>query len=271
MKIAAIVICYHPDELGLYKNIKAFINDVDKLIVWRNSEVNFSYFTEWEDKILFMGDAQNEYIAKPLNTAISWCKKNNYDFLLTMDQDSEWQNFSEFIRKIDTKEDKIAIYAPNTNKQFRSLEKPYYDVEWVIQSGMLLNVNLATFLGGFREDYKIYGVDEEFCNWVRLNGYITRVLANCHLKQRYGRKSKTLFGFETLNYSPIVRYFLIRNMIWMKREFNDSVGYKRLIFTFLYHSRGIILGECDKFKKVSKLVKDVFDGCFHMISKRPNL
>lgn len=37
MKLLAIIICYNPDFALLIKNIAAFYNKVDKLLIWDNS------------------------------------------------------------------------------------------------------------------------------------------------------------------------------------------------------------------------------------------
>lgn len=264
MKIAAVVVTYNPSASGLYKNVKAFADYVDCILIQRNSLATFEYLSEWEDKVVYLGTGRNEYIAKPLNDAIDYCLSNDYDYLLTMDQDSMWMNFGDFISLVRAQahNNKVAIYAPNCNNQFKDKLIPYHDIEWVIQSGMLLNVQIAKALGGFREDYKIYGVDEEYCYWARIHGYKTRVFTNCELKQNFGRITKTIFGFETLNYSPIVRYFLIRNMIWMRREFRDSTTLRRICAVLFYNIRGIILGESDKIRKILMLAKGVWEGVF---------
>lgn len=268
MRIAAIVVTYHPTPSLLYQNIKAFADQVDCILIQRNSMETFEYLAEWEYKIVYLGDGQNEYIAKLLNKAIEYCAKNNYDYLLTMDQDSLWLNFSDFITCVDKLgHNEVAIYAPNCNNQFTENTILFHDIEWVIQSGMLINVQIAKKIGGFREDYKIYGVDEEYCYWVRINGYKTRVFTNCELRQKFGHITKTVLGFETLNYSPVVRYFLIRNMIWMKREFHDSTTLRRICAVLFYNIRGILLGESNKMKKISMLMKGVFDGLFVAIKQ----
>lgn len=273
MRIAAVVIAYNPERESLYKNIQRFINYVDTVVLWQNSIEDFDYLNEWHEKIVFMGDGHNEYIARPLNIVIRYCVDNKYDYLLTMDQDSEWTDFSSFIDKVRMQsqiKNEVAIFAPNVNRQFNDDSISYHDIEWVIQSGMLLNVCVAEKLGGFRTDYGIYGIDEEYCFWARKNGYKIRVFTDCNMNQNFGALEKKYLGFYVLNYSPIVRYFLIRNMLWMKREFHDSTTMRRIIHVFLLHSRDIWLGEKNKVEKWLKLMQGVFEGLFKPIKgKRP--
>lgn len=267
-KVAAVVITYHPDLEDLHRNIEAFIDYVDVLIIWRNSTVEINIPIEYESKVQFMGNGENEYIALPLNKIIDWCVSNNYDYLLTMDQDSKWIHCASFIQKIlSWDESDVAIYAPNVNNRYDSTVS-YRDVESVITSGGMLNVQIAKKLGGFREDYKIYWIDGEFCYWARLHGYKIRILVDCEMKQQFGKQTRTIGGFYASNYSPIVYYFLFRNMLWMRREFKDGVSLKCIAYTSLYNIRGIILGEKNKIKKILMIFRAFVAGLFYSVNKR---
>lgn len=267
-KIAAVVVVYNPEKDRLINNIKAFVESVDVIIIWQNSAENFESLKKWENKIIFMGNCKNQYIAHPLNCVLKWCKSNGYDYLLTMDQDSIWHDCSSFITKVkEMYENDVAIYAPNVNEQFKS-DKESLIVESVITSGSLCNVDIACKLGGFREDYQIYWVDGEFCFWARKNGYTIKVLPQFHLSQRFGEQSKTILGYSASNYSPIVYYFLFRNMLWMKREYHENPSLKCVLYTSLYNIRGIVLGENKKVRKLYMIGKAWWDGLFHPIVKR---
>lgn len=272
IKIAAIVITYYPDKKLLFKNIEAFADYVDQILIWRNSSEDFNYtklLDRWMSKIVFMGIGKNIYMAKPLNIAIKYCFENNYNYLLTMDQDSCWDNFKKFLYMVNLyRNSQVAIYAPNVNHYLDGYPFEYKDIEWVIQSGMLLNIDIVKDSGGFREDYRIYGIDEEFCYWLRLHGKKIRSFTNCHLQQKYGNVQKSHLGFSVYNYSPIVRYFLIRNMIWMKREFKNSTITRRIIHVILQNIRDILLVENNKKHKLYKFSQGIWHGLSKPIKKR---
>lgn len=263
MKIAAIVVVYHPEIKSLIKNIQSYIDYVDKLLVWRNSDEDLSILNTLSDKILLLGTGKNQYLALPYNSGLDWCYKNEYDFLLTMDQDSLWINFQGFLqRAISYKTREIAVFSPNVNdnenKQF-----PLIDKETVISSGMLIDVLAAKLVGGFNEKYQIYWVDGEFCFKLRTKGYLIKLITDFPLIHELGKQSKTSFGFTTSNYSAIVYYFLVRNMIWEHREYGEkAVSLKCIAYTLLYNLRGIILGEKNKIKKLVKISKGLIHGCF---------
>ena len=266
--VAAIVVIYHPQMKEVWNNVRTFAYAVDKVLIWRNSPEEVVTPSDLDDKVMFVGNCKNEYMAKPLNFALEWCADNGYDFLLTMDQDSKWENAGLFIdRATGLAEEDVALYAPYTVGQYEKPDQDY-DAESVITSGSLVNVAVAKRLGGFREDYKIYWVDGEFCYWARKNGYRIRVLHDCALIQQFGKQTKTLFGFSTSNYSPHIYYLLIRNMLWMRREFPDGVSIKTVLYTLMYNLRGIILGEKKKLVKVHNINKGILHGLFSRFDRR---
>lgn len=207
MKIAAIVVTYHPELKLLNENISAFINHVDKLLIWQNCNTSIQLPAEALEKAHFIGFKSNSYIAKPLNEALNWCKSNGYDYLLMMDQDSLWEDFAKFLKiALSDKSYDTIIYAPKVNHQFENPRVIEF-VESVITSGSLIDVNKALKIGGFREDYKIYWVDGEFCERAHRNGFKIALIPQCTMQQQFGHESKTSGGFMAANYSPIVYYF----------------------------------------------------------------
>ena len=61
MKILAIIVIYKPNEVDVINNILQFINEVDNLIIWKNSpstEIQ-NYFetkTKFKNKIITLGN-----------------------------------------------------------------------------------------------------------------------------------------------------------------------------------------------------------------------
>ena len=90
-KIAAVVILYNP-ELSILENIKSYIDQVEKLYVVDNSEAsNESLIQEIKSfsKIEYIPNKYNIGIAAALNIGARKAIEEGFDYLLTMDQDSE--------------------------------------------------------------------------------------------------------------------------------------------------------------------------------------
>ena len=268
MKLAAVIILFHPDVNLLLDNIVRFINDVDMLIVYKNSEEVIVYPEEYVSKIREMGTGINRYMAKVLNECVEYSIVEGYDYLLTMDQDSCWDDFASFKHEVEISQKRdTVVYAPNVNGIYPTLNSRI-EVESVITSGSLCNISLVKRLGGFREDYKIYWVDSEFCHWARFCGYKIEVFTHYNLNQHFGNKTKTIGGFSCANYSPTVYYLMFRNMIWMRREYISVPSLKCIGYTSLFYIRGILLGEKRKIEKVYMILRGLISGLFGHFNRR---
>ncbi len=270
MKIAAVIIAYHPDRNLLLADIAAIYDAVDVLYLWRNSEISFEIPAQFIGKTVLCGNETNEFISGPLNTVLSMCAEGGYDYLLTMDQDSHYVGFPEMVSYVRRKEydPKVVIYAPNVNGTVKS-DEDVVEAETVITSGSLLNVAEARRLGGFREDYKIYWVDGEFCTWARANGYRIVQLVAVRMEQQFGTQSKGLFGCTAYNYSPSTYYFMFRNMLWMRREYPAGVSIKCILYTTKMYLMGIVFGgEKNMLKKLGRVFKAFIDGLFKKYEAR---
>lgn len=269
MKIAALFIIYKPHVSDLVTNILQVIETVDLVVLWFNSAVDISLPEQYENKILSVYSEENQFIAAPINNILEYCSLHNFDYLLTMDQDSYWEDFSGFIREIKNMQcDDAIVYSPNINRSIGSLET-MIEVDRVITSGSLYNVELTRKLGGFREDYKIYWVDGEFSYWSIINNYKLICLPKFNLLHQFGGHTKRVFGITGANYSFVSYYFLFRNMLWMHREFGvQAVSYKTIFYTMKSYIPGIILCEENKIRKLAHILKAFFHGLFISIKTR---
>lgn len=269
MRVAAVFVIFNPNVEDLRRNILKVIADVEVVILWFNSECNITFDDMYESKIIRLGHGENQYIAKPLNSALEYCINNGITHLLTMDQDSEWIDLKSFLLEVKHSPlDDVVIYAPNINGNIKDKSK-FLAAETVITSGALHNVKVAHDLGGFREDYQIYWVDSEFCYWAKSKGYQIFYLPTYCLKHEFGNSTKKVFGIKGYNYSPIVYYFLFRNMLWMRREHGKkAVSTKTILYTIKLFVPGIILCEKKKLKKIGKIISAFLNGIFGTIKRK---
>ena len=153
MKLAGAVILYNPPE-NIIENILTYINDIEKLYIFDNSHQKKIIIP---DKILnkseYFHSGNNEGIARRLNQAMANAKKDGYDYLLTMDQDSSFKKGELEIYKqlINEENDKplISMYG------VRYFELNKFNVETkinnqiLITSGSIINISIALKLKGF--------------------------------------------------------------------------------------------------------------------------
>lgn len=271
MRIIASVITFHPDFDKLKHNINTYAQSVEKVIVFRNSDEDLSFLETIFPNLILLGDGNNSYIAKALNTIVQYCIQNHYDYLLTMDQDSSFNSFDSFITCVEQNlSPNVVCYAPALSwfkkpKDCASVSP----TKSAITSGSIMYVPIVKQLGGFREDYKIYEVDLEFCYWARENGYTILLFYDFVLNHNLGYQSKPIWKFSVWNYSPSSYYFLFRNRIWMQREYSSFKEHiKMMWWTIILYIPGILLGEKHKCKKIGYIIKAFIEGYTARVQKR---
>ncbi len=274
MKILALVITYNPVYNNLVQNISTFIQYVDRLIIWDNSATSSLKSLLLDEKIDVINDGQNRGIAYPINQALNIVNSSNenYTHLLTMDQDSTWLNFSDYIRVIDIFCDNNTIFSPNINQEY-SVSNCKTEVNHCITSGAIFSKNVLNKIATFNEEYSVDCVDYDFSFKARNNGVKIVKIAGVELIQNYGieRKHK-LFGFKVNDYSSFRLYFIVRNHTFLFKDFprNRSIIFYYNSFKnyFLFKIPKILLMEKDKFNKVFYLCLGFYHGLINDRSKR---
>ncbi|MEY3348865.1 MAG: hypothetical protein RLY46_904, partial [Bacteroidota bacterium] len=195
MKLAAVAIIYYPDNTFV-KNIRTYIDDVEMLLVFDNSPFNtVEKQLENNTKIKYLWDGNNEGIAKRLNSAIEICMRENFDFLLTMDQDSSFNtnDLKRYKSLIENNaQDNIGMYGVLHDKsQFSSINDLYNFNRLLITSGSILPLANIKNLGKFNEDLYIDGVDTEYCLRIFNKKYNTILFNNIVLSHQIGTTTLT--------------------------------------------------------------------------------
>lgn len=269
IKLLGILISYYPDLKQTRDNIFQFINHIDTLIIWENTpekeRVDFRInIPEYNHKIINMGINENMCIAFPLNEAIKYAQLNQFTHLLTMDQDSYFEtgHFIKYKTIVELFKNEIFIFGPNPNYCEPGNSDIPIQVNTLITSGNIVNVNIFKTIGLYREDYKIDCVDYEFCFRAARHGYKCYMINSILLKQEFGKLQKTKFGFYISNYSPFRLYYITRNNIKLYREYPDYTSLKTLFSRIAKPFFKVIISENEKFKKIKAIIKGCIAGIF---------
>jgi rhamnosyltransferase len=270
LKILAVVIAYYPDVKSLRSNINKFLPHIDKLIIWDNTpileEKNYQLFDLLNtDKVIRMGEGCNRGIAFALNKVYDWMlgSVEGYTHLLTMDQDSEWLNFGDYLKVIsNTFGD--AIFSPNVNK-YSEADTEIFKVNYCITSGAIFPADVLKRIGRFNEEYSVDCVDYDFC--FKAHNYDIPIfkVGTAHLNQIFGKPlSSTFFGMETQEYSPKRLYFIVRNHLLLWRDYPKHVDGSFRIMIVRSYILGkfikILLFEKRKVEKIYSLIMGFFSG-----------
>ncbi|MEA2048180.1 MAG: glycosyltransferase [Campylobacterota bacterium] len=231
-KVAAVVLLYYPTK-EILLNLDTYKHHVNHLYIIDNSEKVQSILPQndtlvYSNHITLLHDKENIGVSKALNCALIEAKKTGFEWLLTMDQDSffEENHMNEYLdhfKKCDRTN--AGIISPLHNPKFvkSNIQNFYSEEEVVMTSGNLVNITHALEVGGYNEDLFIDEVDHEFC--FKLHKYGYRVLQDQTVSMNHslGRPHK---DFSHINlYPPQRLYYMLRNYFYLKKEYSKEHPY----------------------------------------------
>jgi rhamnosyltransferase len=231
-KIAAVIVLFHPDE-SVVKNAASYCQHVGRLYAVDNSDQPNPAIRAVLEKHIphleYVPLGENAGIAKALNVAAEKALKDGFEWLLLMDQDSRFEEaqVTELLavsKQVDT--EKVGILAPQYLEEDATEKKEaLQEVDTVITSGSLLNLEAYTRTGPFREDLFIDFVDHEYCLRLQQQGYKILVDNKVKLRHQLGNLSCHHFMGRRLctsNHNYLRRYYITRNRLEMLQLFKDQ-------------------------------------------------
>ena len=229
-KTAGVVILYNPDK-GLHRRINSYLNQLDKLYIIDNTEngppVSFS-----DQKILYMRDGVNKGIAKSLNLAVDRCREENFEWLLTMDQDSWFEEgvLENYFRCAESFPGLASVAMFGVQFEFPDKSSSVCSSKETIQlitSGSLLNLKLCASIGKFNEDLFIDQVDFDYSYRSILRGFKVVQFTNIFLQHNLGEQSehRSLKSLKKTNrslHSTERIYYMFRNYFYMRDKYSGQ-------------------------------------------------
>lgn len=279
--IAGVVVLYNPNK-NVQEYINSYLNQLANLYVVDNSEKpneNLKKIFSENKKVDYIFNNNNLGIAYALNIAVEEAIKAGYSFLLTMDQDSYFENESlnNLISRINDK-NLVGIYSPfHKNRFFTNppQTEALEEVSDVMTSGNILNLSIVQKVGKFKADYFIDYVDIEYCLRLRKNGYkIVRVNNSFLIHNEANLSKKKFLGITVYpqNHSAARWYYKIRNYFYLKKEYCNIfkeyfVVEKKIVRNNIIK---VLLFEKDKINKINMILKGYIHFQKHITGKLPS-
>lgn len=268
MKIPATVIWYNPDDENI-KNIRTYIDYVEKLYIIDNSKENNKKLADSLNnlKTEYIYNDKNLGIAKALNLACEKAVNDNFEWILTMDQDSSFDSDSinAYFRAFEKMtKNNVGIISPrhilkNDMDKF-SDDKESVEIDHVMTSGNLLNLKIWEEIGKFDENLFIDEVDSEICFRIIESGYKVIQLNKIRMFHELGNLEKRNFftrKISVLNHNHIRKYYITRNKFYMLKKYKK---YRlRYIYYILNDFFKVIFYEKDKLRKLKYMFKGITD------------
>lgn len=228
--VAAVVVLFEPPD-GVLLNIDSYRHQVDSVVVVDNStRLDASLqrgLGERGVELISLGG--NRGIATALNVGCRRLLEVGYEWALTMDQDSTAP--AAFVERLGRCTDHagsgdIAVIAPMWDREGAPPVEPGEGCSELLvanTSGSLLRLAAFEQLGDFRDDFFVDQVDNEFCLRARRNGLRVVQRRDTILLHRMGNLRRVRgFGFSVMDYSPLRRYYQVRNTLQVCREYGDE-------------------------------------------------
>lgn len=200
-----VVTLYSPPDACI-KNIETYITYIDKLYIIDNTNSpDTNLHKELENrfgKAEILSYGKNLGIAAALNLAIKKGLECGYEWLLTMDQDSFFDDIQakKFFESLTTIDKKTGAIVSPAHKKNSDDNEPciYVRKDEVMTSGNLLNLSLTKQIGLFNEDLFIDSVDHDYCLRANLAGFDVLQAINCFIQHQVGNcfSGSFLFGMK---------------------------------------------------------------------------
>jgi rhamnosyltransferase len=250
-KIAATVIIYNPDE-KVVPNIQSYAKYFSSVYVFDNSSNTSSIQAEIGaiQNVQLFQDFENRGISERLNAACIKAKADNCSWLLTMDQDSYFEDgmiesylklFFEFENR--DKVSQFGVTLKDIGAEVKVDPVEFVQTDILITSGSFLNLEASNTIGPFDINYFIDQVDNDYCIRSILLNYELIRFTNVYLTHQMGsnvkRSSiKTLYlvkKYKTVH-PPLRCYYIYRNLMYFLKKFEgENIETIRYIEKFTLH------------------------------------
>ncbi|HWR00319.1 MAG TPA: glycosyltransferase [Chlorobaculum sp.] len=234
LDICGVVTLYNPTDVHI-SNIGTYIGALGVLYVIDNSrfqnEELLSEIKRRYDKVEFLSCGRNLGIAAALNLAMRRAEDDGYELLMTMDQDSyfEDEQYRKYIKSLtELSFEQVAIASPvQIISEYVDSNRVIFErTEDVATSGNVINLRVARKIGLFNEELFIDSVDHDYCLRANILGYHIVHSHNCYLCHCIGEQySGTFFSIKKKNFfihSPKRMYFIVRNALYIKNRYGSS-------------------------------------------------
>ncbi|MGC4231687.1 MAG: glycosyltransferase [Niabella sp.] len=233
-KVFGVVILFNPQE-GVNRNISSYLSFVDKLLVIDNSEppakVDLGELED-KDKVVLIAEGSNKGIAIRLNEAARYALSEGASWLLTMDQDSFFDEsnlvlYQEYFQQHKHK-DRVAMFGVEFEQLPGNIGNETIEAYNIITSGSLVNLTIYKCIGGFDEALFIDDVDVEYCIRAGLNGYKTLKFKNVYLHHSLGsvlqyRSLKSFKKTPRVLHTPLRIYYMVRNHLYVNKKYKSKL------------------------------------------------
>ncbi len=269
-KVIAGIVLYNPSISRLKENIEAISKQVDRVILVDNGSKNKKEILDFLSKTVknckYIDLSKNYGIAYALNVILKYALDHSYEWFLTLDQDSVAGDglIEKYIGNISEDVGIISCNIIDRNFKESFSDTGIKDIDFVITSGAMNNVDACLKVNGFDYGMFIDFVDFDLCAKLREQGYkIIRNYEASLLHELGNSYPVKILGKQYIvyNHSPMRVYYFFRNCTYFIRKHSGrgTVDKKAWNKNMLRHFILIALYEKNKIEKFKMIIKGLVD------------
>lgn len=279
VKILAGIVLYNPELCRLRDNIAAITPQVDKIVCVDNGSKNLGEIKEiLSSNIELIENHENLGIAAALNIIMNYAHKNNYEWFITLDQDSVCmpgliENYYQYVNL----ENAAILTCTIQDRNFSLKGKEISGIEEIdecITSASFCNTAALLDVGGFDEKMFIDSVDFDVCMNLRTHGYKVYKTDFVGLLHEVGNGKDVYFLWKkrvAYNHSDLRNYYMARNHVYMAKKYPKNVSMIYVLLKELEIELIILFYEENKIKKIRARHRGLIDGLMLNMGKKRNI
>ena len=271
----AVVVWYNPTEEQAH-SLLSYLWAVRHIIIVDNSQKNnnslLSDIPKENYTYIPLGD--NLGIATALNRGCRTAIDAGAEWILTMDQDSVWDK-EQLLYYIDTANKypnikRVGLFSPRQDYtgHIRHYPTDYEEKIAVMTSGCLLSTEGFRATNGFRDEFFIDEVDNEYCMHIHRLGMQVVIVNNALLVHQLGEKRMVrfmgLWRKEYIDHAPFRYYYIVRNNLQLSKLYPEykTFNKKRLIKTIKRIVLYDRIHKCESLRMCLRGWRDFRNGVF---------
>ncbi len=265
--VAGVVVWYCPKK-SYVDNLKTYSKHLDHTWVIDNSPSDNFHLLDGLGSVTYFFVGRNSGVANGMNEGCSRAIQKGYQYILTMDQDSFFdENDIDRHLKMGLKvmiNNEIAVVSPTFTCHVASISSSdLFEAKSSITSGSIIRLSTWRLIGGLEGKFFMDQIDHEFCIRLRREKYKIIVNPKVYMHHSIGNPiTKKIFGREITSYNhyPGQRYYYIRNSLYIRRHYPE---FRKQLFLYLCdirdHCIKTILIEKEVGKKLFLMVLGFID------------
>lgn len=283
MKIGTVFVTYNPDLTRLKQAITAVNLQTSYILLVDNGSnniENISQLISQLENIEVIKLEKNMGIAKAQNEGFLFFKEKQYDFVLTLDQDTVLpKDYVKRLMPVTEYENAGIVTGAFVDLKWSSEEKERQkklrqpEVQKInneIASGNLVLLSAWDRVGGFDETLFIDYVDFDFDFKLIKEGYFIYRVNNVEFEHEIGEKfkknwlSKLLLVNNpgTTDHSPMRMYYGNRNRIIVMKRYPDQGSALKVFLHEVLNLREILVMKSPRMKKMGMAILGIIHGIF---------